>query len=63
MELGYFTAVFTHLDHTIVDVFPSSFASLRLCVRFESVVHLPENRCNLNSSNFTTSESGLLVSK
>ncbi|WYL98143.1 MAG: hypothetical protein HEQ19_29800 [Gloeotrichia echinulata CP02] len=56
-----FTAVFRYLDHTPTSVFLSSFApslrdaprmrllceTLRECVRYKNVVHLPENRCNL----------------
>ncbi|TVP61039.1 MAG: hypothetical protein EA343_15435 [Nodularia sp. (in: Bacteria)] len=41
----YVKAVFIYLDHTLVSVFLSSFAPLRLCVRYKNVVHLAENRC------------------
>ena len=40
-----FTAVFMYLDHKPISVFLSSFAPLRLCVRYKNVVHLPENSC------------------
>ncbi|GAX34639.1 hypothetical protein NIES3585_06400 [Nodularia sp. NIES-3585] len=36
-----------YLDHTLISVFLSSFAPLRLCVRYKNVVHLAENRCKL----------------
>ncbi|MFK0734855.1 MAG: hypothetical protein ACFKPT_27580 [Gloeotrichia echinulata GP01] len=43
--IATFTAVFIYLDHKLIFVFLSSFAPLRLCVRYKDVVHLPENRC------------------
>lgn len=52
-----FKAVFMYLDHALISVFLSSFApnalrarasgTLRDCVRYKNVVHLPENCCNL----------------
>ncbi|AHJ29934.1 hypothetical protein NSP_36300 [Nodularia spumigena CCY9414] len=36
-----------YLDHKLISVFISSFAPLRLCVRYKDVVHLAENRCKL----------------